>query len=314
MSVSARLLAVASVLTLGWSLPAQADVPGKILFGLNQLGYQSQITRNFLGDGYEFQSVAPYSGRTFHLGLADLSLGRNSPATVQLTSGYTTRFLPEAHFSLTTLGAPLGYTFDFNNGIQDFVATGTVRFDITTRINALGFYDKTVQISNRGTYSTDGFGPTEGGSLDSDIGPINISGNIYADIAAILTQPFFDATGTENPFAKFSLEATKIAGDVETVTDLMAQASTSLALGGDDVGKLVNNGILSALLGKSLPTSKLFDDMVIPAPLLKELMANESSMRQRFAYTTPEPTSVALLALGGALCLLPLRRARHVQS
>ena len=36
------------------------------------------------------------------------------------------------------------------------------------------------------------------------MGPINISGNLYADGLAILTDPIFDRAGRPNPFASFS--------------------------------------------------------------------------------------------------------------
>src|SRR5688572_32343674 len=39
----------------------------------------------------------------------------------------------------------------------------------------------------------------------------NVSGHILADTLALLTEPFFAATGTVNPFEKFSSRATKAA-------------------------------------------------------------------------------------------------------
>lgn len=298
--------AIALVSLMCATIPAttvRADLQDNLLWGLNLLDYQFDLQKNVLGNGYDFNTAAYYNSRIFRLGLAELTLGDTAPTTVSLQTGYTTRGLPSAHFSLANVGQPLSYTFDANYGFQDFVAQGSMLFNIDTRVNALGFYDLTLQISNRGTYTTDGFGLTENGSLDFDIGPIVISGNVYADAIAALTQPFFDATGTQNPFAKFSQEATKVAAFTETFDEVSARIRAGQPISSSDASKLVSNTILSALLGEE-PSSNLFESLLLPT-MLQEVMPAEMTHATNRALPVPEPGMASLLALGLIFCRRP---------
>lgn len=291
-------------------LPAQrvmAGPAGDLLTGLNQFGYTpngrlpsgqytgSYLTKNYLGNGWDFDATATYTGRTFHLGVADLTLA----GTSDISGGYTLRGIPQARFSMRTSN-PLSYTLKTNYGAQDLTANGSVLINVDTTINALGFYDTTFQISNRGTYETKGLGVTDQGTLDFDAGPIVVSGNIYADILAALTQPFFTATATENPFAKFSQTSARLAGEP---LDLTASNLNLTSLNSDQVGQLVNNTIVSALLGKE-PTSNLFGSVLTPDGLLADASQVE---RQNWIEQAPEPATLGLLTLGLALCR-PRRR------
>jgi len=280
---------------------ANAGLQQDLRIGLNLFDYQFGFQRNVLGDGWDFQAVAFYGGQTYDMGVAQLTLGATSSSTVRLSAGYTTRGLPAANFSLLTDGAPLSYTLDANYGFQDFTATGDILVNVDTRINALGFYDQTFQISNRGTYETDGFGPTDSGTLDFDVGPIVVSGNVFVDIAAALTQPFFTATGTENPLAKLSQQATKITG-LENVDDIVAKGNAGQTLSEEEVGKLVNNTILSAMIG-SEPSADIFDSLMVPADLFEK--GGDPTLANPM-LTVPEPATVGLLAL--ALAFFPPRR------
>ncbi len=299
------LVAIVVVLA-GVMLPAataRADLQGNLLRGLNLLDYQFDLSKNVLGQGYDFSTAAFYNSRIFRLGLAELTLGDGLPTTVRMQTGYTTRGLPSARFSLSTIGQPLNYTLDANYGFQDFVAQGSMLLNVDTRVNALGFYDLTLQISNRGSYVTDGFGPTEDGSLDFDIGPIVISGNIYADAVAAITQPFFEATGTQNPFFKFSQTATKVAAFTETIEDVQARISAGEPISSDDAGKLVSNTVLAALLGED-PSATLFESLLLPSALQQESLLQAPVAADR-AMPVPEPGTVCLLALGLIFCRRP---------
>jgi len=288
--------------TLVPSLAARADLQKNVLTGLNLFDYRFNLEKNILGDGWDFNATAPYGGQTYRMGFADLTL---SGATSNISAGYTLRGLPSARFSFVTT-APVSYTLDANYGFQDFVAQGSIFIDIETSINALGFYDQTFFISNRGEFTTDGLGLTDAGTLDFDVGPIVVSGNIYADILAALTEPFFTATGTENPFAKFSQRATKVATVTETIEALTARAADGETLSDEQIGALVNNTILAAMLGEE-PSPNLFDDVFVPPGLLGEV---DESQFDAQTSRVPEPATLTLMALAMIVCY-PRRRRTH---
>jgi hypothetical protein len=292
-------------------LPAQmvlADLPGDLLNGLTLLDYRpsgkygSYFTKNYLGKGWDFDTTAVYTGQTYHFGLADLTLGGTSASPVQVSAGYTLRGLPSARFSMKTSNPEgLSYTLKANYGAQDLTATGSVLINVDTTINALGFYDTTFQISNRGTYQTDGLAGKDQGTLAFDAGPIVVSGNAYADLLAAITQPFFTASATENPFAKFSQKSARLAGEP---IDLTASSLDVANLNSNQVGQLVNNSIISALLGNE-STTNLFGNVLMPAGLL-----TDGSQAQSLGLfeQVPEPAMLGLMTLGLAFCR-PRRKA-----
>ena len=279
---------------------AHAGVFKDFAIGLSLFDVRLSGEHNLLGDGFTIRGDAFYNNRRFNFGLADLTL----TGALRGSAGYTMRGLPAAEFTLDTGGSPLSYTFNFNSGIQDLTATGSVLVNINTDINALGFYDQSVQISNRGTFAIDGFGPSESGTLDFDVGPINVSGNILADTLAVLTEPFFAATGTVNPFEKFSSRATKAAELEKTSDELRARVIAGEVLSDQEIATLVNNTILAAVLGGE-PSDHLFDDLMLPPDLLDELQADRA-ISDLTLMETPEPATWLMMSLA----LLATRRRR----
>jgi len=294
-------LMIASVL-----IPAgvvQADLTEDLLIGLNMLDYTSGFQKNYLGNGWDFNSTAYYYGQTYNFGWADLTLGEGQSVPVQISAGYTLRGLPSASFSMTagTTDTPLAYTLIANYGVQDLTAVGDVLIDVDTTINALGFYDMTFQISNRGTYQTEGFGGEDEGTLDFDAGPIVVSGNIFADILAAITEPLFTAAGTENPFAKFSQKSVRGLN-----SDLDLASLTADGLSGEEVGEVVSNLLVSSLLGEESDvdawanltnTSNLLET---DSPQIEPQLSNQY---------VPEPATLGMLAIALAACR-PRRRRR----
>jgi len=291
---------------LAWPVgAAKADFLYNLSYGLGLFDYNSAVQRNQLGDGWDFNAVAFYQGQTYHMGWADLTLGSTSPSPVNVEAGYTLRGLPSARFSMKT-AQPLSYTMQANYGFQDFVATGNIFIEVDTRINALGFYDQTLLISNRGDYTTDGFGPDEEDTLAFDVGPIVVSGNIYADLLAILTQPFFDATATQNPFAKFSQQATKIVG-MPDADALLNELADGQALPPDDMARLINNSVLAAVLG-SEPSANLFGELLAPDGLLT---SSPPTKTLSYKMAVPEPTTLALMVVPFMFLARPWRTLRR---
>ncbi len=295
-----RLLGVAVVAAFLLPSAAQANIYGSLARGLSLFDFQFGGQRNLLGDGWTINYAAPYNNRRFDFGVADLTLS----GVLQGSVGYTMRGIPAASFTLSSGGTPLTYDFNINNGIQDLNMTGSTLINISTRANALGFYDETVQISNRGNFSASGFGLVDSGTTDYDIGPINLHGNLFGDVLAVVTEPFFAANGQENPFAKFSARASRAAQAEKSVEELRSRIQSGEVLSDEEIGKLVNETILAAVLGGN---PERLDQLMLSANFLDSAAGPADLSEARFA-ATPEPTGILLFGFG--LLLLPLTRKR----
>ena len=282
---------------------AQAGVWGDVARGFEAFGYQISGERNYLGNGWDVNLNTVYSGQNYNFGFAELTLGEGTAVPSNISLGYSLRGIPSAQFSWNTGGVALPYTFKINNGIQDFsTLNGSVLIDVSTDINVLGFYDTKVQISNRAQYETDGFLAAATGDLNFDLGPINVSGNIYADALAAITQPFFTAAGTENPFAKFSSKAAKSAELDATIDQLRARIAAGEVLSDEEMSKLVNSTLLSAILTGDASQTQFLGELL--GPSAKNSTTTEATLR--LVDVVPEPTTLLLLL--GPTALLMRRR------
>jgi hypothetical protein len=293
--------ALLAVLLAG-AVPARAELYKDVARGLALLDFQFSGERNVLGDGITVNTAAFYNGRQFDFGVAELTL----TGQIRASAGFTRRGIPGADFTLNTGGTPLNYTFKTTNGLADVTATGRVLIDIGTDINALGFYNQTLQISNRGNFETSGaaLGGGDSGTLAFDVGTIDVSGNIFADVLAGLTQPFFDATGTENPFEKFSGQA-KLMKATKSVEELQARVASGQVLTDQELSMLINNSILAAVLG-GRPSSDLFDQFMLPDGLID----SKAGMAGVRVLPTPEPGTLSVLALALASGFIRRRPGR----
>jgi len=291
------------VLSLYASLPAaHGGVFKEVSRGLSLFDVQLSGQKNLLGDGFTINANSVYNNRRFNFGLSDLTLN----GALRGSFGFTRRGLPDAEFTLDTGGAPLSYTYNVNTGVQDLTATGSILVNINTDVNALGFYDEKVTISNRGTYTTDGFGPSNHGTLAFDVGPIDISGNVLLDAVGVITEPLFAATGTVNPFSKLNSQTTKAIQAEKTADELRARVTAGEVLSDQEIATLVNNTILAAVLGQQ-PSDHLFDGIIIPKGLLDSNLSDASVSELSFT-PTPEPATGLLMLSLALLFAWPRRR------
>lgn len=291
-----------AVLTVGTSA-VQAEVWQDVFIGMRLFDYQLNAQRNYLGDGWDLTSTAVYAGQEYDFGFGELTLGSaGSPVASTFSAGFTRRGIPKAEFSWSTGGRPLPYSLTINNGIQDLTTiNGSILVDVDTDVNILGFYDTRVQISNRGSYVTEGFLADEEGSLAFDVGTINVSGNIYADALAVVTQPLWAAAGTENPFTKFTNQAAKTASVNATMDELRARIEAGEVLTDEEMATLVNSTLVSALLGGEMGDGKLLQGLFLPT--------EKSVTEMRSIALAPEPTTALLLFGAGGLAVV--RRSRR---
>ncbi len=286
------------------SAPARGELFRDLATGLQLFNYRFVGERNILGDGLDITAFANYNNEEFNFGLAQLTLN----GQVFATGGFTRRVLPEFHFSLNTGGdgnvQPLAYNWEFNNGIQDLTMTGQVAVNVDTSINMLGFYDQTFQISNRGSYETDGFALIDEGTLDFDVGPVNLSGNVFLDILAAASEPFFEGSDLTNPFSKLTGRATKVAELTKITDDLQSRIAAGEILTDEELGTLINYSVLTAMIeGKSI--DQALANLTLPEGLRSE--DGNWNFTVTEVTTTPEPSAILL-----AFLTLPLLRRRRV--
>lgn len=199
---------MATWLAVGPAVSARGGVFENVSLGLSRAGFNFQSNRNFASGGADYLLNNNFVGSTLNLGIGDLTL--LGPISLSVESG--TRFVNTLDISLRTAidsgilssATPLSYILNFDSGSQTASITGNLLIDANISVNGFGFYDLDLRYSSRQTVQREGRVTDSESEFDYDIGPIRVSGNIYADILALLTAPFFEATGGSNPFASFS--------------------------------------------------------------------------------------------------------------
>jgi hypothetical protein len=267
-------------------------------------GYQLNVSFTDPDTGQPF-----YNNTHFYLGIGDLTMESGS---LQMGVNLSERIVPAARFGLTTSGRPLDYRYESFLGAQDVVIDGSLLLDIDTYINQWGFYDVTLQASNRATVTAkDQAVADRFPDLNYDIGPINLSGNAYVDALAVITDPFFDHFGAENPFAKFQNGLAGINLKGGGIEDMIARLQSGQLLNDTELAQLINNSVVAGALGKE-PSSDLFAKLIIPEGLFDTNFrpATVPQAERTLAMAIPEPGMLALLAAAGTgFFLFPRRRA-----
>jgi hypothetical protein len=264
---------------------------------LNSLNTTFTYDRNYVADGLSVTATSIYNNDRFNFGLADVRLTGVS----QTVLGYTKRVLPAAEFTSNTINQPITYDFNINTGIQDLNATGSIAWNNNGNINALGFYDLQFFVSNRGTYDTSGFGVIDNGDINFDLGPINVSGNIYIDFIAAVLDPLFVAFDAPNPFAKLSGRATKSIQFSSLEDQIRAKVAAGEMLTDDEVDALITASLTASLFGQDFG---LLDELNYA---LDSKPPTSNSSRPITTFDVPGPATITLLGIG-ALAMTQRRR------
>lgn len=194
--VAAGVLAVSA-----WATPARADLFGNVVLGLDAAGFQVTGAPNPLSGGRITQINRTFVGETLDFGATELSL--LGPISMSFSHGGRT--IQTFDLSFSTLGQPFQYVYSADTGGQETLISGSFALDGDFSINSFGFYDLTLFFSSRQDITTEGrFSNVEGEEQEFDLGPVDISGNIFADVLAALFDPVFEAAGSQNVFASFS--------------------------------------------------------------------------------------------------------------
>lgn len=291
MKRTASLIIAATALG-AWTAPAQADFLDNVFRGLDliatplgpvelapggglvnggRLG-RVRVVPNQAGGGHrlEFDRFFGLDSRNrpevLDLGPLELELS----GQISTTASYTTRLLPTASIDTSIVG--LQYSLRNDIGLNPFEISGTLDLVNTIEVDRLGNYTFNLAASNaNASITADGLLVGADEDINFDIGPISISGNVFVDgTLALLTSFGVDTSSLEALFPASPIDRinTAIRAQLQDEMDLVAGLQVAADAG-----------------------------LVGPKPVLK------GRSDQYLGTPVPEPTSLALLALGGLALL-----------
>lgn len=215
--------------------------------------------------------------------------------------------IPEINIQSDTGGAALNYNLNVFTGAQNLGLQGSFTGNITGTLNALGFYNLQVIGNNTGTRTADGMVYTDDQSTNFDLGPVNVSGNIFLDIAA----GFFQATLNSLAASEFSIPSSAAARVVTPDNGVSAVLSASSAgTPPVDLNQLIGQALVQSMFAEALADLSSAEAMSLDsliASLLPELTDGNGGLASAQA---PEPATLLLLGLP-ALALLPRAGGRR---
>jgi len=280
---STRSHLLLATLVLATVSPARADVFHDVGTGLAFAGFDVRGNHNPLSGGADLLITNTFDGSPFDFGAADISF--QGPVSLQVSTGG--RYLSQFDVSLTTAvdnrstPSPLNYVFNYDVGGQSTRVSGSALVNADFSLNGFGFYKLSVDYSSRQTVDRNGQVVTDQSEFDSNFGPITISGNVFTDVLAWVTDPLFEQTGQTNPFASLSPAARLINADPTQQQELL---KALVALGdesSDPPSAFGRNG------GAGL--NDLPPELSLTA---------EGSNGRSFGLVVPEPPVLGLLLLG----------------
>lgn len=301
---------------------AATSAPGGIfndvVRGLDVAGFQIVGLENPVSNKTSVAAGANFQGNPIDFGDFDVTMA--GPVTFLFESGG--RGIPTLDIGISsglininpnrvfTIGQPQGmlYAVNFDSGLNTTNITGNMLFDGRLSINAFGSYDLRMQFSNRGTTTQVGrFDDVEPVDFDFDLGPVNIEGNIIADLLATVTDPLFEAVGFENIFASFSGRI----GREEQLRSAAQRIRIKLENGGqltqDDLSMLTGMAMVADMLGDDVPDLS-FVSQAVEAGQFEG--GDDLPQSTNDNIRVPEPTAVLLLCVGAA-SLLRRRRSAY---
>jgi hypothetical protein len=293
--IRSRRARIGLALTLGFAVvapAAQADLIRDVGVALGYAGFDIEGRRNILSGGEDYRISRNLLGTPLDFGAGELAL--QGPISLELSTGKrcpaTLDIALQTAMNSDLSSSPLAYLFQYDVGGQSTEVSGTVYIDASLSINQFGWYTAELTYSSRQNVERDGRFANDSDTYDYDIGPINVSGNIFADALALITDPFFEATGQFNPFESFSGRA-----EWQKLFDTStSQARRDLA-GGDSLMA----SIMSPLLAPGAMSEPVHGPLPLPA----------GTQAVGAAGVVPEPTVLLLMLLG--VPMVAARRPRR---
>jgi len=274
--------------------------------------FRQRLIRNFAGDGYGYE---------FTRTLGTDSYGNANQIEIPgLTAAFqgaihnrievNRRFIPEIRIQSDTQNAPLQYNITSSPGAESFTFNGNIAANMTGTINALGFYSIQVGVSNTGTSRIDGMLLTDQRSTDFDVGPINVTGNIFTDIGSSLLQlAATSITEGANPLATLN--------NIPSAASAKDKNAAALEITPDMTDAQVQE-VLAKSLVQAYFTQALSELNPLEQGNLAELLGvfteqtlfeyDSSKVNEAGKNSVPEPTTIAFLGLPMLYMLLRKRR------
>lgn len=295
-----------------------------------------RVEFNRLGDGFTYEFFRFFgsdtfgNSETFDLGplkvqlSPDPALGQTQLTGLHGRTGFTTRFIPEIFFQAETgqrsinqlsgviafTQEPIRYNVTFNAGIQDFEWSGNIKIVSDARINALGFYDFSLELTNIGDFQADGVFLQDEQVTDFDTGTIDLSGHIVMDAIAGLLQ------GNGNPDTAAVPRIFSAAAQKErTADELLIAIEEGEKLTDAEVKFLIEQMFATAFLND--PLGFVMNGLPQEVPGFEALSLavaedpQETGPGSLSAGSVPEPGTLVLLGLGGVAVAVVRPRARR---
>jgi hypothetical protein len=251
-----------------------------------------RIVPDRVGRGYTLEFDRRFgpdtAGRPEILDLGALELQMDG--TLSGTLDYTSRGWRVGHAEL--FGSGVRYAARFKTGAQDVEVLGTIDFAQQWEFNEFGFYSALGTFSNsESEILLDGVLVNANDfNTNFDIGPINISGNIFFDaFVAMLASFGVDTTGLESIFPMSPVN--RVADAIQEQIFGQAQAVVAgLSLTAD------------GLVGPPAPLGAATADPLLAAGLDVGI-DDGGSPGDGSASDLPEPATLVLMALGAVVAL-----------
>lgn len=167
---------VAGALLCG-AVQAQAGLFKNVRYALGYAGFNQQLQRNVVADGWTYNYGQTFNNQEYDFGNSELTL----TGTVDGSFNFTRRGIPEVELNLSTPNG-LAYTYESTDGPNKFsIDDGFFNIDQKISFNEFGGYDIELTVTNRGTLVFDGATQTST-PINYDIGPVNIHGQWLVDV------------------------------------------------------------------------------------------------------------------------------------
>lgn len=283
----------------------QAGTLGNVLDGLRFAGFAVDKDHNDLSNTSVAALGNTFQGNVIDFGDINVSLTGPVAATIQRGG----RLIPTLDIALSTgpLGVnqnrvtsvgpaqPLAYSFSFDSGANTTTVSGNLLADARFSINRLGGYDLRLQFSDRQTTTVDGqFDQNTPFDKNVDLGPIDIQGNIFADVLAVVTDPFFQATETQNIFEMFSGRSILSKQMAATADALRAKIDAGGTLTSAESARIAGLSLIQSILGDEIPN--------FTSSLSGVGSVGGTDGTSVAAVAVPEPSAIVLL-IAGAACI-----------
>lgn len=312
---------IAGGMVLASAAPARADFARRLYRGLtfalspsvgqlqngpfaDQNVFRQRYLRNIPGDGVGYEVTRLWGTDTFgnasqfDAGIADVALQGATHARFL----YNRRLIPEINVQLDTNGAPLNYNFSTFTGVQNLQMTGAFTGTVIGTLNILGFYSLQVSAQNANSnLRLDGVLVTDNRSTDFDVGPINVVGNIWIDLASNTLQALGQVVGAT--LANVGSSAAAPREKIPDGTDISIDDIENAAALTPEIEEQMVNALIQSLLSSALPQEL---NALLGLPGDTQYEAHDV---QILTAPVPEPTTAALFGLPALLMLV--RRGRR---